>query len=42
MFPEVKSSIDSFEKAEKVVNAPKKPTNRKGVRYFSISESIKL
>ena len=34
-FPEEIRLIVSFEKAEKVVKAPKKPTNKRGVYIFS-------
>ena len=34
-FPEESRLIVSFEKAEKVVKAPKKPTNKKGLYIFS-------
>ena len=35
-------SEEAFEKAEKVVNAPKKPTSKNGVRIFSMSLLLKL
>ena len=41
-FPELIRSKDSLEKAEKVVKAPRKPTNKKGVKNFSRLLSIKL
>ena len=40
--PSTNNSKDSLEKAEKVVKAPRNPIKRKGIKYFSRLESIKL
>ena len=41
-FPELINSNDSFENAEKVVKAPRNPTNKKGVSILSKSELTRL